>query len=482
MYYLIYHNSKNYKLIEYDIFGNLKNNKSIDLNIRNKEFIFGVEYIYEKFEELEIGSFTKINHNDNLIKISTDYSGREPIFYSPLIDGGIFSNSLFLLKEKLKYFDVSIEINKNILLAQNTDYWIFETLAFQETHISNIYLCPLDCHIEIIINSKNYSIKTNINTNISSYGDNLENNIVYLRSLLNAISKNYEFPILSMSGGQDSRIILSALLSLDQQVVNRFTLSSIPSKHRDFEVVSLLSKRYGIPLNSYKDKITYENLTTEQSIMRWIVACYGLNFQSQYSGKIISSYNSVIIRGGQCHASYYPHALKKWLSEIKKVNIDDFKYYLSKLFFLSNSNLEDLIYKHYKYSRYRFHYGLINYQASFKPLTIDPLINPYYEKSADFLSYEEKETGKLCKDLCRLLEPDVLKVEFDKPSNSIDINPEDIILMHKKNENIGDIRFAIDKQIYEFNNMSSPNLNLEIQVDDITKLSISEIKKIMMRL
>ena len=434
MYFLINRvlNRPYYQLREYNLFGEqLRIFEFPENGVDEIIYINGFQFNSVDTGKVNVGVGSTVKRVNSSIIVESDYAGREPIFYSIQKDSSFASNSFAILFDYLNESGFNLTINDFVASAQMNSLWIFETLAFHQSLINQIKVVPARSYfnmkvIEIISREDNYFVN-------HDYHSVLNDLVEYLRGYLDQLFDLFEFPILSLSGGQDSRILLAAALTLDSSKIKRLTISSIKNKRSEFSVVQDICKRFNLNLNIFKNRTERQIIENEIAISRWRSANLGWSFQPNFSNKIMFANDSVVIRGGQVHASYYPIVLKKWISEIKLRDEATYFQYCNLLCDGISENINDAINSHYKYFRYRIHYGCSNYLSSINPIIIDPLINPYYEELSDRLTFEEKEQGRLCRDICKVLEPSLLNFIFDKENNSIskkfidDFSPDYIV-------------------------------------------------------
>lgn len=405
----------------YDTFGIRESTTEID-EFSKKLLLFENGYKVKSEPQItnNIGVGVKVYRKKNSVLIKSDSSGREPIFYKLFTDGFIVSNSLNIIVLEMRDHGISIDPDQAVINAQINDLWIFETAAFHNTMVKGVKICPSSHFLEIKITNGSVILNKNDGENTElTYTDLLYKTIDITRSFLNSIFDEYEYPILSLSGGQDSRILLAAIITLDESKRNKLTIHSIKDKAGDFGVVQAIVNRYNIPLNQYPHKVVRDKLDPEAAISRWLLFNLGISFQNNFSDKFLKYSNAVVIRGGQVNASYYPIILKRWLRDIRKKSENEYLKYSKLISDFISPDIDYAIDNHYKYFRYRFHYGQINYLATINPLIVDPLINPYYEMLSEKIDFKEKESGRICRDMCKILCPEMLSFGFDKESNRI---------------------------------------------------------------
>ena len=366
----------------------------------------------------ELGVGIEVSAAGDQITVTSDFAGREPIFFSRCAGGFTVSNSFAVLISCLKEAGQPVTPHQAVIDAQSSDSWIFETAAFHSTMVEGVQICPASHFVRISMAAGAVQIvKQDAGALEHGYEDGLDQTATYLRSCLKLLLENHEFPILSLSGGQDSRILLAAAMSLDSPARKNLLLHSIKSQSEEYAIVEKIAKKYGFPLNVYPQKTRVVKLEPESAARRWILANLGVCFRNNYSDKYLVETNAILIRGGQVHASYYPIVLRKWLRDIRRVSEQKYLLYSGLMMDSALPNLQVTLDSHYQFFRYRFHYGLTGYAASIGPLTVDPLINPFYERLATLLDFDARESGNLCRDLCNMMEPDVLSFGFAKGKN-----------------------------------------------------------------
>lgn len=429
MYFCVTITENEKSIREYDLFGEFK--KKITLNDESRNYKYGqfqVDQSQDKKEAYNYSIGIEISTSAEKVKISGDVGGRSPIYYySP--NKGIFiaSNSLLILKDCMKLFNYEVKPNFEIIQIQMVDSWIFDTAFSHHTLINNVFLCSKNNYLKYTYLdglAKEVAFKTPEDFNISSYRDAILKSAEHLRNTMAFLVDQESTPIISLSGGQDSRILFSAALTLPEHLKKKvkFKTGGEKSESRDFLVAKGLCTHYDL---SHNEKITVPiiKISNDYTINRWKHENVGWSYHNNLSNNYsVNSESFLSIRGGQIHPTYYPVILKRFLkSEVFKALSEDFDK--ANNIFLNGTNFSDFndefFNKHYGFFRYRIHYGRNNSLRTQWTSIEDPLINPWHELANYLMPLHDRNSGGICRDMCLNLEPSVLTFEFDKVDNSI---------------------------------------------------------------
>jgi hypothetical protein len=415
---------------EYDLFGDFK--KKITLNDESQIYKYGqfiVDQSQDKKDAYNYSIGIEISTSAEKIKISGDVGGRSPIYYfNPKKRIFIASNSLLVLKDCMKLLNYEVRPNFEIIRIQIVDSWIFDTAFSHYTLINNVFLCSKNNYLQYEYLhgfATEVAFKTPEDFNIYSYREAILKSAEHLRRVMAFHIDQYSTAVISLSGGQDSRILFSAALTLPENLKKKikFKTGGEKSETRDFLVAKGLCTNYGVSHNE-KISVPLIKISDEHTINRWkhenVGWCYYNNISNNFSA---NSEDLLSLRGGQIHPTHYPIVFKRYLkSEVFNSLGNDFEK--SANIFLNGTNFsefnDDFFNQHYGFFRYRIHYGRNNSLRTLWTSIEDPLINPWHEAANYLMPLHDRNLGGICRDMCLNLESSVLAFEFDKIENSID--------------------------------------------------------------
>ena len=456
---------------EYDLFGDFK--KKFIINGTLEIFKYGQFLGDQSNANKEAYNYSvgiEVTVSSEKIKIIGDVGGRSPIYYySPNKNVFIASNSFLILKDCMKLFGFEIRPNYKIIKIQMADSWIFETAFSHQTLIDNVFLCSKNNYLQYTYPdglAKEIAFRATEDFDLYSYPEAILKSAEHLRSVISLLISQYREILLSLSGGQDSRILFSAVLTLPENLKKKIKFKTGGEKNnsRDFLVAQSMCENYDLPHNE-KIIVPIIQISDNHTINRWkhenVGWCYQNNLSNNYS---VNNQQILSLRGGQIHATYYPQVLKKFLkSDLYKAVADDFED--ADDIFLNGTNFsefnDDFFNAHYGFFRYRAHYGRNNSLRTCWTSIEDPLINPWHEAANYLLPLKDRNLGGICRDMCLNLEPSVLNFEFDKIQSRIDNNylRESVFYSNSKFTNIENSEFHISNYYDEIDPQSLPKSN-----------------------
>lgn len=221
------------------------------------------------------GLYIMIKKRGNELRISQDFTGNYGLYiYKNEITGYFAISNSFLLLEEYLIGKENISFNKDF--SDNLIISELSTPSIYETMINEIHIIPPNSFIIININKKEYKIY---------YIDYKERSIPFeseegLKTIDKWIDKwTYIFRSLikktdnissDLSGGFDSRIVLSILLNsgLNLNKISFFSISNSSNEwyKEDFKIASNISSKLGFQLNNRNTNIIGTKMGTKDSL------------------------------------------------------------------------------------------------------------------------------------------------------------------------------------------------------------------------
>ena len=296
---------------------NLVNSKLYGFTIINNEIIQN-ENITSGFEPSPLGTFVYVEKTNKKIYISQDFNGSYGIYLFEHEDKFIISNSFFKLVNYVKKF-YPISFNK-----EYADAFIaadFCSLIYYETMVNEIKLLPRNYKLDIDIFSKKLNI-VKINYGENSIPINSKEGMNILDSwfdkwikIIRSIKQNYGNFSFDLSGGFDSRLMLTLMLSANIDL-NDIHINSIDdSKHEeDFEIASKIAETYGFTLNK-KLPVNRRAMDLENMISNSVYSKLGVHkqFYFRYFYNIIPEYVFTGY-GGECLRYHWKYSEDEFIS------------------------------------------------------------------------------------------------------------------------------------------------------------------------
>lgn len=296
---------------------NLVNSKLYGFTIINGKIIQN-ENITNGFEPSPLGTFVYVKKEDNKIYISQDFNGSYGIYLFEHENKFIISNSFFKLVNYVKeYYPISF--NK-----EYADAFIaadFCSLIYHETMVNEIKLLPRNYKFDIDIFSKKINV-VKINYGENSVPINSKEGMDILDSWFNkwigiirSIKQNYGNFSFDLSGGFDSRLMLTLMLSSNIDL-NDIHINSInDSNHKeDFEIASKIAETYGFTLNK-KLPVNRRALNLENMVSNSIYTKLGVHkqFYFRYFYNITPEYVFTGY-GGECLRYHWKYSEEEFIS------------------------------------------------------------------------------------------------------------------------------------------------------------------------
>ncbi|OYQ81596.1 hypothetical protein B9T19_02695 [Ignatzschineria sp. F8392] len=374
--------------------------------------------------DLNDGRFSTVRFEEEKVSARVDDFGQDLIFYYCNQEHWAISNSfrdLFhFLNEKGQVLTPDLEL----MALGKIKHTLFQSLISNDTYFKEIKILAIDKVLVIFKEGEKYSINLmTCNELNESFDANLsiqdvKNILLKFRDRnikkLNAINKYFDKIICDISGGNDSRIVLSLLLNLTNLKNIRFATNR--NWQKDYEVAQVLAKKYNLKINNsgyYK-----KTIDCVESYDLWKRGNLGVYFPIYFPKH---SQPTPVIHfhgaGGGNIRNAYKHDYEGFFEFLSaKLNKDDdlliIKDKLLKQFNQLGLDVHDkqVMMYHYRNFRSRFHFG----RSTFRNLN-DYIFSPLYSIELLKLTkyYENKPFNQIYFDLLTVIQPDLRKIKFD---------------------------------------------------------------------
>ena len=222
-------NSKKHQLIfSNNIFGKTTKILFSGMANHNGKFLFGIEDVNDEnidFSE-DIGNFTAIVANDKQIKLLNDYFAFSKSYYFENDDVFIFSNQFHFLLLILNQLKIKPTLNEDIIKGSLScnNYNFAQQIYSTQTFFNEIKLVPYNKFIEI--NKNEISLKySKFNNLLNMSPEDLSDKEFFdlidkaETEIVNNIqcvfdNKKIDKVVIDVTGGADSRMVLSALTNI----------------------------------------------------------------------------------------------------------------------------------------------------------------------------------------------------------------------------------------------------------------------------
>lgn len=387
------------------------------------------------YDNVDDGRFLLIeNVNDDEVFIRGDPAGQYVVYY--YVDGRrwVISDSILLITErlkeqgvKLKPYSNSIDVFKNDSLSL-----VGGQLLSNNTPVSGIKILPLDLTIKI--NYKNQSpslsfIKNTKNNFSLSYEAFLSKFISQWRAKTRALSNLGKENFLALSGGVDSRAVLSMLST--NRSVEKVKCHSHEANDNEYCIAKKLCEITNVALvNGQK---SYGNIRINPSDSYRISALSNAGLKTNYSFRSsLARKRSFHYIGGCVVGSYYmQNSFEQRVKGFKKTygpgvgdNVSD-ELALSLDEMQIERNDPWAMFHHYYSFRARFHYGNDCY-TKFGALQVNPFLDPLLQRIPSLLEKNYVSANGFMRDVISISNSSLLSIGFDKenkiPVEAINLN------------------------------------------------------------
>lgn len=501
-------------VLEFDL--NNNNNKDDEIlyfdGVATKNGLLVGEYAKVEINDIENqeidGQWYSVISINNSIKIISDFFGFSTIFYTQV--GNKFAISI--------HFDALISYLKKNNFTTTLNYAeIYPYFASNNVVLSQAYSAQTSCteikrlppNKFIEIKNNDIKIKTHVNLNVNKTYDELMRNGLKktISSLANLKKMSYSTIEQSLSGGKDSRCVLS--LALHANLQDSLTIRTSP-KYEDggkvqskiidddfdiaLDIVSSLDLKWSKAKKSIAYPISFKDSIDSYRFHR-SANYFAFNY-TKYNRKLIASDLHIEIAGGVGDAfrspwGNYLRKLKRG-PEILKVNNniglaanlvfsllvkknekllnifnESQKLFTKEIMDIGGETFFEAIDNHYLCHRNRYHFGNHKQAIEDGVLLYYPLAVKEFIYASKLLSYEDRSKGKMSFDIINILDKSLHSFGYETPF-SFDINTSRKIPKNLEKEKLMKILFKEtlnEKSKLSMSIYSEPSYNLKQSID-----------------
>lgn len=371
------------------------------------------------------GRFSIAKKQNESLEARTDDFGQDILYYYCDEDNWAISNSFRDLFYHLNQNKIYLTADFGLMRMGRLKHSLFQSLFTNETYFKEIKVLPIDKVIKINKdNSGKYSVHLNKCNDINLYKSDITDEEVALNlqeycnlSLrkIKTLQDCFKKIVCDISGGNDSRIILSLLLASggDRSSI-RF--ASNRNWEKDYKIATLLSKKFNLKINN----VGYfsRSVDAEESYNLWKRGNLGtyypvyfprhnqttavMHFHGAGGGGIRNAYGydfyefCDFLQNNLSNSKDLYQVIQKLSSEFERLGI--------------NVDEPQALMFHYRNFRSRFHFG----RSSFRNLH-DFLFTPLYSLNLCRLAsyYADKPFNQIYFDLLTLIKPELREIPFD---------------------------------------------------------------------
>lgn len=415
----------------------------------NGQLIYGQNYITDDFVHNpgdNVGIFTSVSIGRKEIVVTQDYTGLGTLYYAETQSFFVVSNRYHLLLLLLKWlgFKGELEYSKVIASFYSKTTFLDQNIS-SKMDIKGTYQLPF--HKEIVINRRGVQIVDKKSVlqayNETSFVEKRELIQIGAKEIIDSIrsvieSDIFDKKIIDLTGGQDSRAVLAALLNVSDGM-NKVEVRTKNAPHSsDLKIAAGLKNLFGGRFYKEEGRPQYP-LTLDESEKIWRSYFMGTYYTMGLGAWSPRGENFKQIRlSGGCGENYrgfWYSIYRKGISEPKNVydlaeqlvnmfqristENDDDKEILKRLVSDELSSIPgrtpiEKLENHYIYFRNRYHFGMRAFEYYHDCSMWFPLLSKSAFKAAMSSSIEERQSKRFIIELSSALHPLLVWIEYDK--------------------------------------------------------------------
>lgn len=415
-----------------------------------------VEKIHDALGEwMAIAESTSSNGSEYLV--FGDSSGYCPVFYAECDDAIIVSDTFMGAVHGLKSFGVAAELDiAHYIATLFPAHPHFDNPSVRRTMSSKIRILGIDDALKIDSSGAQIMDRALLSQLSSSgYEESLERGSQLIRNSINQLSSVQGLQkVLSLSGGVDSRLVLSLITASER--VNEFQVSSVDPRtwknentrkvvERDIAIANTIREGLGLEWATvgereflqfdYRDSINFHQ-------------SYKSNFAHTFSaapGHTVQSDLKITFRGGggellrttltgeriseqiknrswkTRNNMGFPDWYMSRFPELKEERPLVEEYITETFNSVSGDTVTEKLNQLYRNTRNRTHFGHVRQSGSTNNYAFHPLSNPHFARASQMLEFDQRANGKLVRDIYNLNDPSLLDIPFENEQSTIQI-------------------------------------------------------------
>lgn len=415
------------------------------MNVYNKKFYFGENDLDKNINREFInctGMFTAISvDNDSIIATQDDF-GCGSLFYAEYNNGIFISNRYHLLLLTLSWmgFKGELDIAKAMYWIYFTNYnsSVYTYNSHNNMDIKGVYNLPINKYIYINEDGWTFKDKESVNNAFNgisdkSYEEEVDLGVQDVTNAVEAIANNNNFEkyIVEISGGFDSRVTLSAVGNLKDNMKNLQAYVDNTSVQGDLEIGNGLRKLLGIKLYEETVESIYpmtidEQLRISRSYLmgsnhslsligrsnknqdiKSIILSGGMGefYRSKYIGRW---YGKILAKDNSSAKAFSKNLVDSSNKYIKEINYKNLLYELFENTFensLIGESLEEKLINHQLFFHLRHHFGMSAHTIYNNKPRYHPLMSKHLLVASKMLSIEERKSERFMLEITQKINP-----------------------------------------------------------------------------
>lgn len=264
------------------------------------------------------GRFLLIQSCESTVRVTTDSSGSESLFYYQCGDRWVISNSLIAVVESVRKRGWPLSLNEESLATLFINHSIGRTLFSPQTVYNEVRLIPVDYSLEMDKATRVAKlVKVQGSKEINGdYRHGILEWCAKWRGIISALAtrESTQPLVVDLSGGMDSRLILSLVLPL-MRLIN-IRIHTHAHSPKDKSIARALALQFGFHVGSFKPQQTCIGIEQQFEKYMW----GNLNYYHLPVKPAMSAKASDIVRingiGGEVIRDFYPGTGVDWIEKV----------------------------------------------------------------------------------------------------------------------------------------------------------------------
>jgi len=384
------------------------------------------------------GSYIVVHPSDQEIVIGTDFSGYHKLFLYQRGERWALSNSLIQLVRFAAEKNLPVTIDENHLASFFIEGLFGDQLASFRTSVREVRLVPSTMEAVIVRTFFGTTVKLRPTAAASAqaehkgtYGEALREYLRLWTGRMATMLKSDLFMRSDLTGGRDSRAVLSLMLaaarSVGEGLIRNVNFTSNKDAEADFAVASRIAEEYGLRfMDTNRDPRAPVRLETAEAYEKWKSLCLGVYSPIYFPGNRPVP-TAVVFggAGGEGHRRFYPSIAPDQFIDQRRRFIPSRAHFKR----LKRDILEDLsmlrqgpgasvdpMVLHYRHFRDRCHGG----RAPQYTTLISPLSGALLRHASSMCSAERMERSQVLADILVNVDHKLAAMPYDSPKKSFD--------------------------------------------------------------
>lgn len=383
-----------------------------------------------------------------------DSSGYCPVFYAECDNAVIVSDTFMGAVHGLQNYGEAPELDiAHYIATLFPAHPHFDNPSVRRTMSSRIQILGIDSALKVNASGTQLIDRTLLSHSSSlNYQESLERGSQLIRNSIKQLSSVPGLQkVLSLSGGVDSRLVLSLITASER--VNEFQVSSVDPRTWKNESTRKVVERDIAIANTIRDGLNLEWATVgEREFLQFdfrdsinFHQSYKSNFAHTFSaapGHTVQSDLKITFRGGggellrttltgeriseqvrnrtwkSRKSMGFPDWYMSRFPELKEERPLVHEYITETFESVSGETITERLNQLYRHTRNRTHFGHVRQSGSTNNYAFHPLSNPHFSRASQMLEFEQRANGQLVRDIYNLNDPSLLDIPFENEQST----------------------------------------------------------------